>query len=191
MKKPADPTKILSVFAQYGFRRVSMNDIAQAAGLSRQSIYNQYGSKENVLDCAVNTFLSEVVAQAKEVLQTPEANPIDTVLNAFQAIIGDHLWILQDSPHGPEILNMSIASAKRADTDYDALFAAALARFLRDRGLAPTDDTAADIAFALDVAARGLMRQADSAQDFRNGMTRVLRAFLTTGGDAPSPAQIT
>lgn len=182
MKKPADPTKVLSVFAQYGFRKVSMNDIATAAGLSRQSIYNQYGSKENVLDCSVNAFLSDVVTDALRVLQANDGDALQVLSDAFQAALGDHIWILQGSPHGSEILDMAMETAKRATTDYEGLVSDAVAAFALSRGLAETPAAASDAAYVLMMASRGLLRKSETSAEYRAGMTRVLHAFFRQGG---------
>lgn len=49
--------KILSAaidtFARYGFRRTTMGDVAAAAGLSRQTLYAAFASKEDLLEAAI------------------------------------------------------------------------------------------------------------------------------------------
>ncbi len=37
---------LMLTFAQYGFKKTSMEDIGSAVGVTRQSIYKKFGSKE-------------------------------------------------------------------------------------------------------------------------------------------------
>ena len=47
-KKTKILTAALSVFLRYGYRRVNMNDIAEAAGISRPALYILFRNKEEI-----------------------------------------------------------------------------------------------------------------------------------------------
>ena len=61
------------VFAQYGFRRTTMNDIAKSAGISRPALYLMFDNKEDLfqglaahrLDLAIDSALSVHIAAAE------------------------------------------------------------------------------------------------------------------------------
>jgi AcrR family transcriptional regulator len=63
----AKKSKILlaarSVFLRYGYRRVSMNDIAEAADLSRAALYLSFRNKEDVFIGAFEQWLDETIAE--------------------------------------------------------------------------------------------------------------------------------
>ena len=52
------------VFAQYGFRRTTMNDIAEAAGISRPALYLMFDNKENLFQDLVVHRLNLAIEQA-------------------------------------------------------------------------------------------------------------------------------
>ena len=43
----------MAVFAQFGFRRASMDEVAREAGLTRQAVYHHFASKEALFRAAV------------------------------------------------------------------------------------------------------------------------------------------
>ena len=48
-KKDSIRRAALELFQTYGFQKVSINEIAQRAGVSQVTIYNHFGSKEGVV----------------------------------------------------------------------------------------------------------------------------------------------
>ena len=55
-----------SVFVRYGVSKTTMNDIAREAGISRQTLYNKYPSKSEVLRACVRQFGLASVVQVQE-----------------------------------------------------------------------------------------------------------------------------
>ena len=155
-----------------------MSDIARAAGLSRQSIYNQFGSKEAVLDWTVSTFVSDVTEAAVQTLQNAEGSPQKVLSNAFQLWIGDHVPIWRGTPHGAEILNLAIDSAGRASTDFEAIFSTAVSSFLLDSGLSQNASKAKDMTYVLNLASKGLMLKCQTSDAYKTGMLRVLKTLF-------------
>lgn len=54
----------LEMFLKYGIGRTTMNDIATAAGMTRQSLYNSFENKEAVLCHAVDYFCMQQIEKA-------------------------------------------------------------------------------------------------------------------------------
>ena len=74
----------LELFQAYGFKKVSINDIAQKAGVSQVTIYNHFGSKDELVrDVIKNLFYSMlekyrgIVKEEKPFLQKLEAIVFD------------------------------------------------------------------------------------------------------------------
>src|SRR5437763_17218899 len=44
----------MEMFARYGYRRASMDQVAEAAGLTRQAVYHHFQSKEALFRAAVD-----------------------------------------------------------------------------------------------------------------------------------------
>lgn len=178
MKINTTAIDVLALFAQYGFRKVSMSDIARTVNLSRQSIYNQFGSKEAVLDWSIKSFLSETVSNILAELEKPSDKPQELLAEAFQQWIGNHVPLLRSTPHGGELMDMAIASAQRSEENYEGHFMEAITAFIETRELTPDDQTATETAYVLHLASKGLMLKVHTSEDFAIGMQRVLRVIF-------------
>jgi len=170
--------KILTVFARYGFKKTSMEDIAQAAGLSRQSIYNRFGSKEAVFDWTVETITSEIFRQVTKVLAAKTETPLETLLHAFDISTGNHVSIWSGTSHGAEIIDLAMASANRSSAYQSDGFVTMVSEFILKSGLAHDASLAEDKAFVLKLASKGLLLIAKSPEEYSKEMRRVISATL-------------
>jgi len=169
---------ILAVFARYGFKKTSMENIARAADLSRQSIYNRFGSKEAVFDWTVETITSELFRQVTEVLATKAEKPLETLLQAYNILTGNHVSLWSSMGHGAEIIDLAIASASRLSSYQGDGFTKSVSEFILERGLAQDPSSAGDITFALNLASKGLFLIAKSTEEYSQGMRRVISVML-------------
>lgn len=55
----------LGVFGRYGYKRTSMDLIAQAAGVSRPALYQHFNGKADVFRAAADRMLDELIAAAE------------------------------------------------------------------------------------------------------------------------------
>lgn len=126
---PDDPRRTrlldaaLGVFAAYGFRRASMADIAQAAGVSRPALYLHFRSKEDMLRALAERLRDRALEGAKGGWR--DGAPF--VENLAATLLGkerDIFPLLYGSPHGAEIL--------AADAGLTEVIAADLDRQFRD-----------------------------------------------------------
>src|ERR1700744_4149523 len=75
----------LGVFARYGFRKASMDEVARAAGVSRQGLYLQFANKEELFRRAVEYSLAGQLKAAGEALDDA-AQPLERrLVHAFDA----------------------------------------------------------------------------------------------------------
>jgi AcrR family transcriptional regulator len=68
-------TAARDVFIRYGYRRVTMNDIAEAAGISRPALYLVFESKEEIFKSVYGHFVKETLSEIESKigqLKTPE-----------------------------------------------------------------------------------------------------------------------
>ncbi|MCF6305525.1 MAG: TetR/AcrR family transcriptional regulator [Rhodobacteraceae bacterium] len=170
--------KILTVFARYGFKKTSMEDIAQAADLSRQSIYNRFGSKEAVFDWTVETITTELFRQVTKVLTSKTETPLETLLQAYNIWTGNHVSIWMGTGHGAEIIDLAMASANRSASYQGDGFAILISEFILKSGLEKDRSPAENKAFVLNLASKGLLLIAKSSEEYAKGMQRVIFATL-------------
>jgi AcrR family transcriptional regulator len=93
----------LAVFARYGFKRVSMEDIAREAGLSRPLLYLSYPNK-----AAIFTGLARAMADRActhcEAAWPPTATFEVGLVQAALALNLDAWRLIKGSPHGGELM---------------------------------------------------------------------------------------
>ena len=99
------------VFSRYGFRRTSMNDVAQAAGISRPALYLLFQNKEHLFLELVSYRLAQAIAAAEAALADgrPLQERLIDALLAHEAVLYEPV---SESPHGAELMDVgeSIAS---------------------------------------------------------------------------------
>ena len=69
-KKQAIIQAALRLFKDKGFKETSIKSIAEAAEVSPVSIYNYFGSKDNLVALCVNDLFEEVTQQAEDILNS-------------------------------------------------------------------------------------------------------------------------
>lgn len=69
-KKQAIIQAALQLFKDKGFKETSIKSIAEAAEVSPVSIYNYFGSKDNLVALCVNDLFEEITQQAENILNS-------------------------------------------------------------------------------------------------------------------------
>jgi AcrR family transcriptional regulator len=87
------------LFAEKGFSRTTIDDIAEAADVSRRTFFRYYDSKDDLLRTDVADLLPVMLAALRR--RPAEEPPLAAVLNALRTLIG---------PDGPPALAESLAS---------------------------------------------------------------------------------
>jgi TetR/AcrR family transcriptional regulator, regulator of autoinduction and epiphytic fitness len=84
-------TAALEVFGRYGFRKTSMDDVARAAGISRQGLYLHFASKEALFRAAVRQEFDTALAEASRCLDEEGAALDQRVIAALDAWLGRYV----------------------------------------------------------------------------------------------------
>ena len=95
----------LGVFAAYGLKRSSMEDIAKAADMSRAALYQHLRNKEDILSTGVRIFFARA-AEDLETALSSGASLEDAIRLGCFSTAGDMARFLLDSPHGEEMLQI-------------------------------------------------------------------------------------
>ena len=59
----------LELFQVHGIKKTTTNDVAQKAGVSPATVYNHFGSKEDLVRAAVKYFLTGVAADFRKIVE--------------------------------------------------------------------------------------------------------------------------
>ena len=169
---------IIGVFAQYGFRKTAMEDVAKAAGKSRQALYNRFGSKEAVFTWAVDEIASASAKAAQAALNDMALPLPERLLNAFNAWAGQHVDLLRSSSHGGDVIAAAKAHTAQRAADAEEALTEQIAGLLLHHGVARDAAEAEDGALALAAASKGLLYTAKSQADYLSTLKRVIRAVV-------------
>src|ERR1700732_2993373 len=123
----------VGVFARYGFRKASMDEVARAANVSRQGLYLQFANKEELFRRAVEHSLNRQLKAAVAALSRQEDGLEARLIAACDAWAGRFVGSL-----GSDAADLMCASTSLAGstlTHYETQFELAVARAIADSPL--------------------------------------------------------
>ena len=119
-KKQAIIQAALRLFKDKGFKETSIKSIAEAAEVSPVSIYNYFGSKDNLVALCVNDLFEEITQQAEDILKSNLAfnTKLDQALDLCQEKMSQQISdYFQDKtvrdPSFSSLLTKAITAKKR------------------------------------------------------------------------------
>lgn len=75
--------RAMEVFWEQGYEAASMTDLVDATGLNKSSIYNTFGSKDELFAAALDRYLTRRVAMVSEVVAEGSAG-LDDIVGFFE-----------------------------------------------------------------------------------------------------------
>ena len=184
------------VFRRQGFRRSSIEQAAEAAGLTRQALYHHFKSKEELFRAVIERLHENALAAeiaAGEAAEKAGGSLADILIAEITARIGQLIAPLEGSPHIEELFSEHLLQARDIYQKYAAHYAAQLTstieRVCRKQRLVLKDMTAPDFARCVEMAFNGTksaypaMQPADAfLRDFG-----IMVRTLVAGAVSPSP----
>jgi AcrR family transcriptional regulator len=173
----------LLIFARYGYRKASMDDVAQAAGISRPGLYFHFASKQDLFRAAVTRALDTDVAAAERALADIGRPLRDRLIEAFDHWTGRYV--------GPMARDIAILIESNPDllgpmtVEYPLRFARLVADALTAGAPAARAGVASDVAQTLLSTANGIKHQASSREEFRARVTTAVGLLLLALECAP------
>lgn len=172
-------TAAMAAFAQYGFRRVSMDEIAKRAGMSRAALYLHFRNKEDIFATGVELYFEQVAGAMAQVLHGA-GDPVDALRGAFAAKVAPPYDMLMDSPHGEELIDLKTTAAAGVVAEGDAKLIAVISDWLTQAqaaGRVTLEDygTAEDAARTILNALHGVVMAARTYSVLRADLDRLAR----------------
>lgn len=173
----------LLIFARYGYRKASMEDVARAADISRPGLYLHFPSKQALFRAAVTDALDRDVAAAERIL-ADTARPLrERLIDAFDRWAGRYVGPLAQDvavviESNPDLLGPLVAA-------YPGRFAALVTDALAAAIAAEHGNMAHDVARALLSLAYGIKHETNTREEFLARMTigiDLLLVALDRGG---------
>lgn len=169
----------IHVFLRYGFKKASMDEVARAAGLSRQGLYLHFPTKEILFREGVVFMLERSLAQGRAALHEEARSLEERVVAAFDSMYGQYVESLSPSTHMAELLEASKQLLGNLVQEQEQAFRDAVARVLTQAGItARWKDaklSARELADTLEAVAYGLKHRTASRADFRDRFRRAVR----------------
>src|ERR1700737_1177361 len=123
----------MTVFRRHGFRRSSIEQAAEAAGLTRQALYHHFDSKEALFRAVIerlyqNALVAEIAAA--DASEKAGGGLADVVVAQITARLTYLVASLDGSPHVEELFSEHLGQSRDLYQKYAGLYAA--------QGVAPT-----------------------------------------------------
>jgi len=154
-----------------------MDDVARAAGVSRQGLYLSFANKEELFRRALEHSLSRQLTSATAALSRAEDSLESRLIAACKEWSGRFVGFLGADAADLMCASTSLAGATLAEYEWqfeEALVNAIGATAVGDR-CAAAGVNIADFARALHATARGLKQTCKTQEDFLKGMTAAVR----------------
>ncbi len=84
----------LTVFVRHGFRKTSIEDIAKAAGISRQGIYLHFKDKDAIFSASIQKALDDGLQAANRILDDDRLMLEEKLFKALDEWFGRHVGLL-------------------------------------------------------------------------------------------------
>ncbi|MEJ8561870.1 helix-turn-helix domain-containing protein [Yoonia sp. GPGPB17] len=133
-------TAATNMFARYGYSKTTMGDIAAEAGVARQTVYNAFPGKEEILRAVVRQAGEETYAAVMN--EWADATTLEEKLSAFQTF-GPLKWFeaIHAAPDWAELMDGMHKAASEEMTTLDLQWRNAITQMLNTDGPERTDAT--------------------------------------------------
>ena len=167
-----------ATFLRYGFKKTSMDDVAQAAGVSRQGLYLYFDTKDLLFREALQYLVSHMISTARSVAEDRNLSIRDRLLGVFEAVHGSAFQ--SASPEHAFELLQSAQSADGAllvqlDRDLMGIVAALLAEAGAADRWEEAGVTVAELSEQLLMSAKGIKASVDTLAAYRERMLIAIR----------------
>jgi AcrR family transcriptional regulator len=170
-----------ATFLRYGFKKTSMDDVAQAAGVSRQGLYLYFDTKDLLFREALQYLVSHMISTARSVAEDGNLSLRDRLLGVFEAVHGSAFQ--SASPEHAFELLQSAQSADGAllvqlDRDLMGIVAALLAEADAADRWEEAGVTVAELSEQLLMSAKGIKASVDTLAAYRERMLTAIRIVM-------------
>lgn len=164
------------VFARYGYRKTSMDEVARAAQMSRQGVYLYFTNKEDLFRATLQHAIDASLAAALGALEGKAALP-ERLLGAFDEWIGRHVG--QFAPEASDLAEAANTFGENVIADGEKKLLDAVATLFRESGLAaaykPAGLSPRHLAENLVATSVGMKHRCATRDEFRKAFAIAVR----------------
>lgn len=171
-----------SVFLKYGYKRVTMGDIAEAAGISRAALYLLFNKKEDVFRSVVRHNRRQRLEEVRQAITSSPKSVRDKLQLAFEIWSVKPFDMLKNSEGAEELLDGGFAFARDDIQQGYAELESVLAPIIQPliKGSPLKNISAKQIAHVLVTSTRGFKQVSRNSSEYRNLIESLLTMTLAS-----------
>jgi AcrR family transcriptional regulator len=167
-----------ATFLRYGFKKTSMDDVAQAAGVSRQGLYLYFDTKDLLFREALQYLVSHMISTARSVAEDGNLSLRDRLLGVFEAVHGSAFQSASPE-HASELLQSAQSTDGALLVQLDRDLMGIVAALLAEAGVADHWEqagvTVAELSEQLLMSAKGIKASVDTLIAYRKRILTAIR----------------
>jgi AcrR family transcriptional regulator len=191
--RPARQAAILAaavkVFFQFGYRKTSMEEVAAAAEVSRQTLYLQFRNKEQLFRAALEYVTEQMLASVRGVADSQNRTVEEKLKGIFEVLYGDPLAV-SSQVNIAELLAVARSQEGNIVSRFDAGVISIIGDTLTRAGTAAHWERhgigAQELAKHLIDTSTGIKSATDDASEYRRRMALAIR-IIVAGADGAEP----
>lgn len=122
------------VFLRYGYGRTTMGDIAQAAGLTRPTLYLSFRDKESIFHAVIRAMVSDRIDEIR--LGVAERDALQDKLSfACETWVLGAYELVRDYPDAQDLFDLKVLPVRESYEAFEALIAEIIRQPLRESDL--------------------------------------------------------
>src|SRR3981081_561424 len=170
-----------AIFLRYGFKKTSMDDVARAAGVSRQGLYLYFDTKDLLFREALQHLVSHLISTARSVAEDGNLSLRDRLVGAFGAV---DLRAVQNASREDalELLQSAQSAAGALLVQLERDLMGIIAALLAEAGVANRWEkagvTVAELSEQLLMSAKGIKASVETLAAYRERMLIAIRIVM-------------
>lgn len=165
------------VFLRYGYKKTSMEDVARAAGLSRQGLYLHFPTKEALFRAGVQHLAESTRMAAQTALARDDLDLQARLLATFEAVHG-HAIGQSWGEHMDELLEASTELVGPVLSDLEQAIVADVAETISSAGHDAVKDVARALAELLYSVSIGIKHRVSTKEAYSERMGEAVRVVF-------------
>jgi AcrR family transcriptional regulator len=172
------------VFLRYGYKKTSMDDLAGAAGISRQALYLHFNTKDELFRATVAKIIEDDGHAYRAAIARGDRDIASRLLGAFEAFHGKSIGHVNDQYLG-ELIEAASMLLGNAPAEHERRFIADITALLAElphASEAGGRGTPGELADTLYTISWGLKHRVATLAAYRTRMSTALRIVLPIDG---------
>jgi AcrR family transcriptional regulator len=173
-----------SILAKHGIRRTSMSDIAATAGVSRQTLYSRFDSKEGIVQAVISYSTDQIVDNITQAWASSDsiADKLDVF---FQQAIVHAYELMQTMPDAADLFSAEHPMVSEAIQEAEKKYTQLLRTMLQPHAdaIKAHGETAASVAGLITTTGYAMKHNATSVSDLRKKLITLRRMVVLMVGD--------